>query len=207
MNQNKFDFYYYYIPFSIVITYFAEETYTELEQDGLIITDNKNIYKEKEKIICIRELNSKETKKQGNIMISSIETRGRRKSNLDLYLFNNDNNNNCLIGATIITILAIITVHSNALKVSITVPELVKLNDAFWLNCSHQQHSAQHNYHPTETPFGISKKNDADIYAIKWYKDDEEFYRYLPNMQPKVSIYETNGIQLDVSISYYKQPI
>lgn len=44
------------------------------------------------------------------------------------------------------------------------------------------------------------QRNDKDeIYAIKWYKDDEEFYRYLPNAQPKVSIYETNGIQLDVS--------
>lgn len=68
-----------------------------------------------------------------------------------------------------------------ALKVSVAIPELVKLNEGFWINCSHQ----------TEL---------EDIYAIKWYKDDEEFYRYLPNASPKVSIYQTNGIQLDVSI-------
>lgn len=43
------------------------------------------------------------------------------------------------------------------------------------------------------------QEEQEEIYAIKWYKDDEEFYRFLPNATPKVSIYDTNGIQLDVS--------
>lgn len=71
---------------------------------------------------------------------------------------------------------------AEGLKVSVAIPELVKLNDAFWLNCSH---------HHGDSP--------EEIYAIKWYKDDEEFYRFLPKAEPQKSIYETNGVQLDVS--------
>lgn len=97
----------------------------------------------------------------------------------------------------------------HSLKVSASIPELVKLNDAFWLNCSHHHQHQHHRHQPhnrsrqshdstkTETPF--DNKDWSDIYAIKWYKDDENFYRFSPNDQPKVSIYETNGIQLDVS--------
>lgn len=73
------------------------------------------------------------------------------------------------------------------------VPELVKLNDPFWLNCTHK--------HQQLGPQASSAETDPerDIYSIKWYKDDEEFYRYLPKAEPRVSTYETNGIQLDVS--------
>ena len=80
----------------------------------------------------------------------------------------------------------------SALKVSVSIPELVKLNDPFWLNCSH------HRAHLDLMEPKRTAKVD-EIYAIKWYKDDEEFYRFLPNAEPKISVYETNGIQLDVS--------
>lgn len=86
-----------------------------------------------------------------------------------------------------------------ALKVSVIVPELVKVNDAFWLNCSHQREPI--NSHEETSSDHWRRSRMADIYAIKWYKDNEEFYRFLPNAEPKVSIYETNGIQLDVSYS------
>lgn len=91
---------------------------------------------------------------------------------------------------------------------SVSIPELVKLNDAFWLNCSHEQPTWTQSSHLDSSSgsanFGneqssSNSKQLEEIYAIKWYKDDEEFYRFLPNAQPKVSIYETNGIQLDVS--------
>lgn len=91
----------------------------------------------------------------------------------------------------------------NALKVSVSIPELVKLNDAFWLNCTHQKQQQQQQQQPNLIQTESGSGGNEEIYAIKWYKDDEEFYRYLPNAQPKVSIYETNGIQLDVS-SYTK---
>lgn len=86
----------------------------------------------------------------------------------------------------------------NSLKVSTSVPELVRLNDGFWLNCTHRQRS----WEAQLAVDGIHQSGDLrDIYAIKWYKDDEEFYRFLPNAEQRerVSIYETNGVQLDVS--------
>lgn len=114
-----------------------------------------------------------------------------------------------LLAATLHILLNLTIIET--LKVSVSIPELVKLNDAFWLNCSHHSKLPSLGLQqPDETTNdrqfsasgsrGDMQRNDKDeIYAIKWYKDDEEFYRYLPNAQPKVSIYETNGIQLDVS--------
>lgn len=94
-------------------------------------------------------------------------------------------------------ILVAQTTTANALKVAVSIPDLVKLNDAFWLNCSHQTSKsiAPENYLGSSS----AARPTSEIYAIKWYKDEEEFYRFLPNAEPKVSIYETNGIQLDVS--------
>lgn len=38
------------------------------------------------------------------------------------------------------------------------------------------------------------------LYSVKWYKDDREFYRFVPNDRPKLQVFETEGIQVDVSI-------
>lgn len=94
---------------------------------------------------------------------------------------------------------------ASGLKVSVSIPKLVKLNDAFWLNCTHKQEHQPQMEHQPNNNIGArqAKEEPDDIYAIKWYKNDEEFYRYLPNAQPKESIYETNGIQLDVSIRLF----
>lgn len=37
------------------------------------------------------------------------------------------------------------------------------------------------------------------LYSVKWYKDDQEFYRYVPNDRPKLQVFKTDGIQVDVS--------
>lgn len=86
----------------------------------------------------------------------------------------------CLAAALLVAAIQLL-VAANSLRVSVAIPELVKLGDQFWLNCS------------------AAQQNENEIYAIKWYKDDVEFYRFLPSAEPKVSVYETNGIQLDVS--------
>ena len=38
------------------------------------------------------------------------------------------------------------------------------------------------------------------LYSVKWYKNDQEFYRYVPNDRPKLQVFKTEGIQVDVSI-------
>ena len=41
------------------------------------------------------------------------------------------------------------------------------------------------------------------LYSVKWYKDDREFYRYVPNDRPRLQVFDTKGIHVDVS-TYYK---
>ena len=38
------------------------------------------------------------------------------------------------------------------------------------------------------------------LYSVKWYKNDHEFYRWVPNDRPKLQVFRTEGIQVDVSI-------
>lgn len=38
-----------------------------------------------------------------------------------------------------------------------------------------------------------------NLFAVKWYKDEAEFYRYMPKMDPKKQHFNTTGISVDVS--------
>lgn len=40
--------------------------------------------------------------------------------------------------------------------------------------------------------------NDT-LYSVKWYKDNEEFFRYVPKARPKASMYTVEGVHVDVS--------
>ena len=40
------------------------------------------------------------------------------------------------------------------------------------------------------------------LYSIKWYRNGHEFYRYIPSDNPKTTIFNGNGINVDVSIKY-----
>lgn len=39
----------------------------------------------------------------------------------------------------------------------------------------------------------------AQLYSIKWYHDETEFYSYVPKEEPATRIYPDNGIAVDVS--------
>jgi hypothetical protein len=38
------------------------------------------------------------------------------------------------------------------------------------------------------------------LYSVKWYKDNEEFYRYVPKANPPQNSYKVDGIRVDVSM-------
>lgn len=43
------------------------------------------------------------------------------------------------------------------------------------------------------------------LYSVKWYKDDEEFYRYMPgsDSHKAQSVFKRPGVEVDVSILLY----
>lgn len=42
--------------------------------------------------------------------------------------------------------------------------------------------------------------SDGDsIYAVKWYRGVDEFYRYVPAEEPHATVFPLNGIEVDVS--------
>lgn len=47
---------------------------------------------------------------------------------------------------------------------------------------------------------GASSDEEEILYSIKWYKDNEEFYRYIPKVNPPQQSYRVEGIRVDVSI-------
>ncbi|KAL2735069.1 hypothetical protein V1477_013325, partial [Vespula maculifrons] len=37
----------------------------------------------------------------------------------------------------------------------------------------------------------------AGLYSVKWYKDEHEFFRYVPDNDPKIQTFPQLGIHLD----------
>lgn len=42
------------------------------------------------------------------------------------------------------------------------------------------------------------------LYSVKWYKDGQEFYRYLPKDQPPATVFPLTGISVDVRMNLWK---
>jgi hypothetical protein len=42
---------------------------------------------------------------------------------------------------------------------------------------------------------------DETLYSVKWYKDEEEFYRFVPRANTPQNSYSFDGIKVDVSFS------
>lgn len=51
-----------------------------------------------------------------------------------------------------------------------------------------------------DCPFDLGKDR---LYAVKWYKDNEEFFRYVPRYRPPIYIHEVEGTSVIVSLNNY----
>ncbi|XP_037279718.2 uncharacterized protein LOC119172669 [Rhipicephalus microplus] len=72
---------------------------------------------------------------------------------------------------------------SESLKlVRIDMPSVVIRGEPLWLNCSFDLES-------------------DDLYSVKWYKNNTEFFRYLPSEIPPGQAYDLPGVNVDVSRS------
>lgn len=45
----------------------------------------------------------------------------------------------------------------------------------------------------------IYSLDDDSLYAVKWYRGVEEFYRYVPAEEPPATVFALDGIEVDVS--------
>lgn len=61
------------------------------------------------------------------------------------------------------------------------VPSAVIQGRSMWLNCSYDLES-------------------DELYSVKWYKNDTEFYRYIPRDRPPAQNYDLPGVVVDVSL-------
>ncbi|CAG2111059.1 unnamed protein product, partial [Medioppia subpectinata] len=66
----------------------------------------------------------------------------------------------------------------------VDVPPSVIIGNPVWLNCSYEL------------------END-ELYSIKWYKSNGEFYRWVPKDIPPGQKYESRGIHLDLKKSSF----
>ncbi|XP_048505415.1 uncharacterized protein LOC105683032 isoform X2 [Athalia rosae] len=77
-------------------------------------------------------------------------------------------------------ILVLITGGATGLRdVRITVPAMVRSRDSALLSCDYDLEG-------------------ADLYSIKWYHEEEEFYRFVPKEAPPQAIFAVRDIQIDV---------
>ncbi|XP_069177312.1 uncharacterized protein [Procambarus clarkii] len=45
------------------------------------------------------------------------------------------------------------------------------------------------------------EKGNSSIYSVKWFKDDDEFYRFIPRDSPQYVIYPIAGVSVDETVS------
>ncbi|XP_055929957.1 synaptogenesis protein syg-2-like isoform X1 [Argiope bruennichi] len=62
------------------------------------------------------------------------------------------------------------------------VPGFVLLGEPVWLDCGYELEG-------------------NELYSVKWYKDNVEFYRYLPSDNPSALMYKLDGVYLDLERS------
>ncbi|XP_025602489.2 uncharacterized protein LOC105689755 [Athalia rosae] len=88
-------------------------------------------------------------------------------------------NNNRSLRRVIFFVLFLLTAGATGLRdVRITVPPMVRSRDSALLTCDYDLEG-------------------ADLYSIRWYHEEEEFYRFVPKEAPPQAIFSVRDIQID----------
>lgn len=102
----------------------------------------------------------------------------------------------------------------------VSIPSYKIHGDTATLECHYElknghesRHSRDHGYSSSRTSsLSSSLTNDNNgidhhphngvtetLYSVKWYKDNEEFYRFIPKANPQQQSYKVDGVRVDVS--------
>ena len=46
---------------------------------------------------------------------------------------------------------------------------------------------------------------NSKLYSVKWYKDGQEFFRFMPSMENKIEVFQVPGVRIDVSQNTWKK--
>lgn len=65
----------------------------------------------------------------------------------------------------------------------LSVPRAVRLGHSVTLGCEYDL-------------------EDAALYSVKWYRNNEEFYRYVPKEEPPIRVFTSPGVTIDVSFIF-----
>ncbi|XP_014230413.1 uncharacterized protein LOC106654850 [Trichogramma pretiosum] len=85
-----------------------------------------------------------------------------------------------LLSSCCLVLVLLVSSTASLKNLRIVAPERVRLGDSVLLTCSYDL-------------------EDAQLYAIKWYFEDEEFYRYVPKKEPSHDTFSVRSIQVNVS--------
>jgi hypothetical protein len=87
------------------------------------------------------------------------------------------------------------------------VPSLKYRGESVLLECqyelnnrsSHKQRGYDVDRYHRNNYLYYDEENEEVLYSVKWYKDGEEFYRFVPRANPPQTSYSFDGIKVDVS--------
>ena len=48
---------------------------------------------------------------------------------------------------------------------------------------------------------------ESEVYSVKWYKDGNEFYRFLPRMEHQTAVFSVPGVKVDQGMSSMKSVV
>jgi predicted transcriptional regulator len=103
---------------------------------------------------------------------------------------------------------------TNSLRLSkLVVPSLKYRGENALLECQYElnnrsvnnryninkNHGYERQYRRNNYLYEDSDDEEEVLYSVKWYKDSEEFYRFVPRGNPPQNSYSFDGIKVDVS--------
>lgn len=73
-------------------------------------------------------------------------------------------------------------------------------------NSGYENTNSRHHYRRNNYLYYDNEEDmDETLYSVKWYKDEEEFYRYVPRANTPQNSYSFDGIKVDVSSCFKKK--